>query len=196
MTTDDLTTERSTSSTDWAEAVHNFEQAKAAEAQMGAELDAATAALDKAVPDRADEFLAYGLHRYRDGNTERTKLIRSTEMSVAIVDYKGRSALSADDYAAIARKATTLVDDFLAWIECAREATSRIYGDAQERFDAACDRRVAAQDALLNDTPAPDAEALLFKLDLLAEIMTEGDDQDAPAVVSIRDDAKRLFGGS
>lgn len=194
MTTDNLTTERPTSSTDWAEAVHNYEQAKSAEAQAEAELDAASAAWREAVPDRADEFLAYGLHRHRDGDTDRTKLIRKTEMSVAIEEYKGRSALSEDEFAAITRKAVRLVDDFLAWLALDREASERIYGGGvQERFDEACDRRGEAQDKLLT-TPAPDAEALLFKLELLAKIMREADVDDSDRIEAIRHDAHRLLG--
>ena len=181
----------------WRIVVAEFEQAVVVENRVGAELDAATAAWNEAVPDRTDEFLAYGLNRYsapaeRDA-AARDRLIRSTEMQVAMVDYKGRSPLTADDFAEIARKATTLVDDFLAWIALDREATPRIYGDVQERFDEACDKRTAATSKLLA-TPAPDTSAMIFKLELLAVIMREHLADDADEIEAIRDDAKRLFG--
>lgn len=197
MTTDNLTTDRPTRSTDWAEAVHNCEEAKCAFDRAEAELDAASAAWREAVPDRADEFLTYGLNRYhiRD-NADRAALIRATEMSVAMKYYKGRESLTADDFAAITHKAVTIVDDFLAWLALDREASDRIYGGGvQERFDAACDALSDARDKLLR-TPAPDANAMLFKLELLAKIMREADVDDAERIEAVRDDAKRLFGGS
>ena len=53
----------------------------------------------------------------------------------------------------------------------------------------------AARDKLIENTPAPDAAAILYKLELLAVAMTEADEGDALLVTALRDDARRLFEG-
>lgn len=74
--------------------------------------------------------------------------------------------------------------------------------DAMERFqptekrhDKFADNRWEARDALLK-TPAPDAEAILFKLDILAADMAEACVEDAERVACLRDDARRLLGAA
>jgi hypothetical protein len=74
----------------------------------------------------------------------------------------------------------------------APEALAR-YDAAEKKHNKAADRRWKARTALL-DTPAPDQAAMIAKLELLAEIMLESDEQDAKHVALIRDDAKRLLG--
>jgi len=192
MATDDLITDRPTSSTEWAEAFHNYERAKNAEAQVEAELDAASSAWHEAVPDRADEFAAYGLLRWAD-KSDRDKLFRDVEVRIIMRDHKGRERLTPEELGAVREEAARAADDFLAWVALDFEASKRIYGDVQERFDAACDLRCAAQDKLLT-TPAPDADAMLYKLDLLSSVMAEHQSEDAESVAAIRDDARRLLG--
>jgi hypothetical protein len=180
----------------WRVAVAEYERAKAAQDKAEAALDAASAAWREAVPDRVDEFLAYGLNRYHSHDHEdRNGLIRNAQVEIVLRDYKGKGDTypNAEEYAEIAREATKAVDEFLAWIALDYDVTPRIYGDTQERFDEACDKRADAQTKLL-ETPAPDSAAMLHKLELLAQVMTESDEQDAPAVRAIRDDCRRLLG--
>jgi hypothetical protein len=177
----------------WRIAVANYEAAKIAFAKADERLSAVNEAYRAAVPNRADEFSAYSLHRYRDADLPRTTLVHKTEMAVAMRDYRGRSELTDDEFAAINVKAVALVNDFLAWLAFDKEESDRIYGDEQERFDEACDRLSDARDELL-DAPAPDADALFYKLDVIVPYLKEVDSDDAERFAALASDIRRLLG--
>jgi hypothetical protein len=63
---------------------------------------------------------------------------------------------------------------------------------AEEKHDKAADALANAREALFL-TPAPDADALLLKLDILMEYLADCDAEDVKRVGAVRDDARRLF---
>jgi hypothetical protein len=188
----------------WSAALSAYRREEAAYAVVSSEyeavcrtLDCEISALDRGIFAKSRDFDTYGL--LGSGHSkDREELIRDTELRITMTDYvegnPGRGPLSAEERGAIAEKATRLVDDYLAWSRQVAEAKARIYDPAEVAHDAACDKIWTARAKLLS-TPAPDASALLCKLDILAGQMIEADEQDAPAVALIRDDAKRLLAG-
>lgn len=192
MATDELTTDRPTSSTDWAEAFHNYQREEAAYASVAAEYEAACAEYESAWPDRTADFEPYGLSRFTDRKQDRDQLIRKTELRLVMRDYKGRDQLNPKELGALREEAARIVDDFLGWLEQWNVASLSIE-PAEERHNEACDRLSDARNKLLN-TPAPDTVAMLFKLDVLASLMAESCEQDAPAAALLSEDAHRLIG--
>lgn len=73
-----------------------------------------------------------------------------------------------------------------------RKTAFENFSPAEKRHDKFADNRWEARDALLK-TPAPDAEAMLFKLDILAADMAEACVEDAERVACLRADARRLL---
>ncbi|MFP5328861.1 MAG: hypothetical protein ACLGHC_01820 [Alphaproteobacteria bacterium] len=192
MTTDNLTTARPTSSTDWAEAVHNFERGEAAYDRSAAEYEAACAEYERRFPDEKEaQFEPYGL-KWNAGQ-DRERLIADAELRIIFRNHKDRERLAPEELGAVREEAARAVAEFLAWSSERRAAYEQIVGDAERKHDAAVDKRHGTREALLA-CPAPDAEAILFKLELLAADMAEADTDDAERVAAIRDDAKRLFG--
>lgn len=197
MTTDELTTERPVHSTDWAEAFHNYQREVEAYASVAAEYEAAAEEYHRALPeDQGDDFTPYGLHQCIAPN--RNSLIVNAELRIIMRDFKerGDEGLTPDELARVRGEAARVVDNFLEWKAeraKAQEKASERYDPAEKKHDAACDRLSHARTKLLN-TAAPDVEAMLFKLDLLAGYMAECDAEDAKSVGLIRDDASRLLG--
>jgi len=179
----------------WNAALDNYRREEAAYANVAVEYEAACRAYDSERPDAPEEFTTYGLTDTI--SIDRDELIRRTELRIVVNDYvegnPDREPLTAQERGAVAVKATRLVDAFAEWRQQAREVELRIYAPAEKKHDAACDKIWEARNKLLN-TPAPDAQAMLFKVDILARLMSESLEQDAPAVALIRDDAHRLFG--
>ena len=174
---------------DWKAAFAAYERQEAAYEEALREYEAELRVFESELPDRDQEFEPYGLRFKSDASRDR--LIRDTEVAVTVRDYAGRCELSADDFAAITRKAATLVDAYLGYTQKRGEAIERIVRPAERKHDAAVDKREEAREALLN-TPAPDGAAVLAKLNLLADMM-EGE-QNSEHVEAIRDDASRLLG--
>jgi hypothetical protein len=175
----------------WEAAVADYEREEAAYSAVSAQYEAACREYDRQYPDRSEEFKAYGLSTL-DRSDTRERLIFRTELYVAATEYHGRENLSAEEYGTIKEKAVRVVDDFLAWRAKGKEVSARIYDPAEQAHDAAVDKLVIARERLLN-TPAPDAGAVQYKLELLAAVMTESRDQEAEHVTGIRDDVRRLL---
>lgn len=189
MTTDELTTTRP-SDKDWAEAFHNYQREVEAYASNSAEYDAACRAVDQECPDREDEFIAYGLNWPMDRDTALEVVDRFIERR----DHSDKNGELADEVIdRDAEEAGAIVEDYFDYRAKRHAAFERLYKPAEKKHDKAVERRWTATNKLL-DTPAPDADALLFKLDLLASIMGEHEVEDAPHVASIREDARRLLG--
>jgi len=99
--------------------------------------------------------------------------------------------MTADDYAAIAKKAARLVDSYEAHLRHREEVERRILNDPQDVWENALDTLCEARIALWR-TPAPDTAAMLFKLELLTDYMAEGCDDFHEEVRAISDDAHRM----
>lgn len=176
----------------WRSVLSDHQREEAAYRRVEEEYSAACAAFDAECPTEAqDKFEALELRFTRD---DRDQLIRDAEIRIVMRDFKGRSTvLSPDELAAVTHEAATIVDDFLAYRAKRDEAYKRIVTPAEQKHNDASDKRWNARDKLLT-TPAPDPDAMLFKLELLAADMAEAAADDAERVAAIRDDAKRLFG--
>ena len=203
MATDELTTTRPTSSTEWADALHNYEREQAVYASVCADYEAACAKYREAGGDRdtPQDFITYGLTDINPRSPmmdARNQLIRDTEVRIILEDHvkpnpDSAELLTAEQRGEIAQKATRLVDDYREAHRQARLVWDSILQPAEERHCDASDKMADARNKLLT-TPAPDTEAMLFKLEVLASIMVDADEHDAPAVSLLRDDAKRLLG--
>jgi hypothetical protein len=89
-------------------------------------------------------------------------------------------------------KAASIVGEYRAVQQEMSEACERIYGDVEERHDAAVDKLSAAREKLLA-TPAPDAAAFLYKLDVLSAYINEVESEDAERFNHIAADIRRLL---
>lgn len=75
----------------------------------------------------------------------------------------------------------------------ARAASTEEYRAEEVRFDAACDKLANARERLIA-TPAPDGDALLYKLDTLTAYLVDCDSEDKERVQAIEADCKRILG--
>lgn len=196
MATDETTTnetaDQSPAAALWRIAVSNYEAAVAEEQRLTADHDEALAAYKAEVGEDNPDFERYGLWTLYP--RDRDEFVRFAAIQIATVDHAGSmKALSGDDYEALAKKAAQIIDDHEAHRQRKEEAWDRLVDSTEKVWEAALDRLCHARDKLL-ETPAPDADAMTMKLDILAALMTESCDQDADAVCAIRDDAHRLFG--
>lgn len=196
MATDELTTERPTASTDWNEAFHNYERAKEACDQAAA---AHTAAEEAAIAEaRAanpiDWTAEYGLHY---GMASREKVLEALRYYPANAAAKAAAAgkpLADAEVSALYADIPRIADEYLVAREVSLNAHAKHRTDELEKaMEAAADTYWASFKAVMK-APAPDAEALIAKLDILTSEMTVADADDAERVAAIRDDARRLFG--
>lgn len=175
----------------WADALQNYRSAEAAYADVASEYLLASRKYEASTTG-GEEFSALGLQRWSD-TANRDGLMMRAEMSLVLRDHKGRTdSLTPKELGALREKAARIVDDFIDWHGrwC---AASKVFEPTEQKHDSACDRLFEARKELLK-LPAPDTEAMLFKLDLLAKLLRECDSEDAGSVESLRDDAQRLFG--
>jgi hypothetical protein len=178
----------------WDDALGAYEREKSAYDGVAAEYHAACADYDAAVADRSAEFAEYGLTRLAATYSRDHAMLRA-EISIVMRDYKGRSErLTPEELGSVRAKAASVADAFLEWT--ATWSAERLKLDPAEKdHDAACDKLWNVRKMLLG-TPAPDTQALLFKLDVLASLMAECDSEDAEPVALIRDDTRRLLGAA
>lgn len=194
MATDNLTTDRTASSTDWAEAVHNYERAQAEREKAGEAHNAAEEAYLSETRCGVDYHDEYGI-KY----TSRTK----EEVLADLRYYPARAAakaasegkkLSDEQIGELYRDIPCIADDFLAHQQFRAEANERHrVTELDDAYTLASSAFWEARRTLLA-TPAPDTAALLFKLEMLAMDMREAAVEDAESVEAIHDDAKRLLG--
>lgn len=171
----------------WRSVASDYQRTKAEYDVISARHDEQTAAYSLAVGEMPD-FDAYGVNM-RLGSRDRR--IRDLQFEVAVKDYQGRN-LTADDFADIARKAATLVDERDAWSAKSDEVFARTIATVEKDWEDALDRLCDAQNKLI-ETPAPDAKAMLEKIELLSTIMTEAGVEDATRMAAIKADAQRLL---
>jgi hypothetical protein len=175
-------------------ALTEYQRAEAEFNRLDAEHSAANAALKAELEEPDPAFARYKIEQRSPSEAvDRLGCIRRAEMGILVKDYVGRGDLTADEYAEVTRKATILVDAYEDYLQRREEAEARILGDVEERWEASLDKLCSARNALWR-TPAPDADAMLLKLDLLSAYMIDGRDDFHAEVTAIRDDARRLFG--
>jgi hypothetical protein len=176
----------------WRISLTAYQTAKAAYEAASADYGTAGAAFLAEVGELNPDFARYGVNQHRTDRT-RDDHIRFVEGKIAIADYAGQR-VSADDYAAIAKKAAQLVDTYETDIARREEAEARILDAPEAKWQTALDALAEAREALFR-TPAPDASALLAKLDLLTTYLNECESEDKERVAAVADDVRRLFGG-
>jgi hypothetical protein len=178
---------------DWDRALARYSEAKEAHDRVDAEHNAAVATYRAECGKPNPEFAYYRIDSAGIADRlNRSADIRRVGNEIEARDYAGQAKLSADDFSAIARKATLLVDQYDEYLQRCEALEERVIGDKQDRWEAALDKLDAAQRALLG-TPAPDAEAMLYKLTLLSVDMAQADAEFQEDIVALREDARRLF---
>lgn len=176
----------------WAEALEDYQAETVAYAAVSAEHSAAAAEYNASVSHRADEFAQFGLQRWSDPNN-RDSLMMRVEVSIIMRDFKGRrDPLTPEELGSIRRRAAIVADDFIQWA-AAWDAAAKKFEPSEKKFDEAADKLFAARKRLLS-TPAPDSDAMLFKMNLLLAYMRDCDAEDVSHVASIVADAQRLVG--
>jgi hypothetical protein len=183
----------------WMIVVADFERESAAYAIAAEEYHAACREYDAHRVATPEEFHDYGLDHYaRRYPDDRKGFIRSLELRVAMLHCplaEGERLTEAQS-ASITGKATRLVDDYLAFTaaKAAQEAPAEAtYSEAEENHDAAVDKVCDAREKMLL-TPAPDALAIAYKLEVFHDYLALGDEQDTHRIKAFRDDMRRLFG--
>lgn len=172
----------------WDAAVAKLATVDARYENMSALMTKMHDAAEAACP-RQDE--CFQRHSLRHGASYDSNF-RAAHMSLIIERAKGRDILPADECKKITADAHCLVDDFEAY-HARREEAFRNYHPMEDEFDAVVDKRWQALNDLLT-TPAPDEQAVLFKLERLTVEMTSAAVEDAERVEAVRNDARRLFG--
>lgn len=177
----------------WQTALREYERVKAAHQVVSGEHGVANAAYEAECGEPDPAFQTYRVGRSSKAEPlNRSADIRRVGNEIELHDYAGRTDLSADDFAAIARKAALLVDQYDEYLQRREAIEARVIGDINERWEAALDKLVTAQNKLL-DTPAPDTEAMLYKLEVLSADMLQSEADFHEDVVTLREDARRLF---
>lgn len=171
----------------WDRAVALLKEADAALERMDAVYTPAHEAAEAACPYQKEFFTRYHL----GSGISRDSNFRSAHMNLVIERAKGRPNLTAEEAKAIAADANRIVDEFETWSK-RREIAFRGYDEIEKRFDTLVDERADARQAVI-DTAAPDPAAMLFKMELVSEIMRECGAEDAESVAAIRNDARRLL---
>jgi hypothetical protein len=183
----------------WNAAVADFENEAAAYKIAGEEYHAACEEYQARRVATPEEFHDYRLdHCAKHYPGDRDGFIDSIELRVAMVDYRlaeGETFTEAQ-FADIKAKATRLVDDYLAFTaaKAVQEAPAEAaYTEAEKKHDAAVGKLCDAREKMLL-TPAPDALAIAYKLEVFHDYLALGDEQDTHRVRAFRDDMRRLFG--
>jgi hypothetical protein len=171
----------------WRIVLTDYEREVAAYAIVEAEYTAACRAADAECPTRDEEFKVYGLTHPR---IRRQDAIAQVDSCLAERD---NGQLTSQEQAGRDTETLRIVSDYFDYYQKRAEVMERIYRPAEEKHDVACDLRRRAWDKVIG-TPAPDAEALLLKLDLLTDELISCDDEDAERLDAIRQDARRLLG--
>jgi hypothetical protein len=171
---------------EWNKAVARLKAVKAEYERVSAHSSATHDVAEASCPYRREFFSRYGL----GATWDRERNVRAAQRNIMIERAKGQR-LTADEAKQATADAYHVVDDFEGW--CARrDEAFREHHAWEERFDALADKRLSAQEAVLS-IEAPDHEALLFKIELLAGMLNEAAVEDADRLNMIRTDARRLL---
>ena len=112
-------------------------------------------------------------------------------MSLVLERTKERP-LTPEEAKQVTADAQRIVDEFEAYRVRRGEAFAE-YDRLEGQLDSLVDERAKAFHALM-ETPAPDGEALQYKIGLLASQLTEWESEDANTINAINADAARLLG--
>jgi hypothetical protein len=170
----------------WNAAVAAYEAADAEMNRVSDIMGRVHAEAEKACPDEGQFTGRYGMsytwandRNYRAAHfaivieRSQTRLLTDAEAEQASDDAKG------------------LANEFDAYRE-RRCAAFAPYDRVEDQFDGLVDAQCEARRKLL-ETPAPDGEALLYKLDLLASFLETADSEDAHSIDLVRNDARRVL---
>lgn len=173
----------------WNAAVARLKAVQEQFARIDGTLRALHDAAEAACPRRDEFFRRFGM----GSGWSRQRNFQAAQMAIVIERTEGGAVLSRAAAEQATADAYRVVDDFETW--CARhDEAFREYNAMEERFDAIVDERSRAQEAVLA-TPAPDSDALLFKIELLSAMMTEAAAEDAHRLDAVHADARRLLTG-
>lgn len=173
----------------WQIALAEYERTKAESEQAVAAYNEAEKAYFGERKGGIDYAEAYGL---RAGQTEAERF-RAAEFAIIMRDHRGKE-VSPELLDAVEAEATKAVADFAAMLIADEKAHQRHNLAALDKAVFEAGDAASAAEAQLYATPAPDADAMLHKLDILTAKMVECCENDAESVTAIRDDARRLFG--
>lgn len=170
----------------WNAAVARYERATEKVERVGNDNMEAHDAAEAACP-RNDEYFS----RYNMGRGDSPdRNFRACHMSLVIERTK-EGPLTPDEAKQTAVDAQRLVDEFEAY-SASRDAAFAGYDQLEDRFDRVVDEQAEAR-KLLIETPAPDNEALLYKIEMLAAYLTECASEDADRLNAVSADARRLL---
>lgn len=171
----------------WNKAVAELRTADAVALGIGDQMSAAHDIADAACPRNEEFFRRYdmgcGFSSTRNFERAHRRIVMERTKSGKILTLAEAKQATAD--------ACRVVDDFETWTARHAEVFAE-YDRLETQHDAAHDARWNARDALLA-TPAPDQDALLFKVELLSDIMRECATEDANRIGLISADARRLL---
>lgn len=173
----------------WNAAVARLKAVQEQFARIDGNLRALHDAAEAACPRRDEFFRRYGM----GCGWSRQRNFRAAQMALVMERAEGGAVLTKPAAERVTAEAYRVVDDFETW--CARhDEAFREYDALEERFDAIVDERSRAQEVVIA-TPAPDDDALLFKIELLSAMMTEAAAEDADRLGAVHADARRLLTG-
>jgi hypothetical protein len=182
----------------WNAAVARLNRVQAEYARVDGPHTAAFDAAEAACPRQGEFFSRFGLGYHSDPVHGRERNERAAHEALyrerlqqLLRSNSDRRYLTDEEVDQAKLDAKKIVDEFDEHCR-RRDEAHELYNcdEWEERFDAITDKRWEAQRALLM-AAAPDQDAVLTKLELLAEIM-EGE-QDQERVIAIRDDMRRLL---
>ncbi len=170
----------------WDAAVIRYKNATVALARDSDAVEAAHRKGLAACPLDDEFFKRYGMGHGWD--IERN--FRAAHMSLVIERGKGRT-LSPEEARQTAADAQSAVDKFEAYQARHAEAFAE-YDRRQTRFDELVEEDFAAFTDMIK-TPAPDSDALLYKIEALATRLTAWESEDATSIIALRADGRRLL---
>lgn len=170
----------------WSAAVARYRALTGQIVRVGNGLNAAHDAGQAACP-RQGEFCS----RYNMGfGWGHDRNFKAAQTSLIMERGKGRT-LTADEAKRATADALRLVDEFDAY-QSEHGAAFAEYDRQQERFDSLADEHGKAFNAVVQ-LPAPDSEALLYKIAIVAQRLGEWESEDADYLNAIQTDARRFL---
>lgn len=170
----------------WNAAVARYEKLNAQVERVGKTVTALFDAAEAECPRRAEFFSRYNM----GCGISRERNFSSAHMTLVVERARGRH-LTSEEEKQVTADANRIVDEFDTW-KSQHDAAFAEYDRRQARFDSLVDEQGAARRAMLG-TPAPDGEAMLYKIEVLAAQLLEADSEDADDLAAIRADARRML---
>lgn len=170
----------------WDAAVARLNAAERAYERVAAIYERTYEAAEAACP-RRDEFST----RYKVSHGQSRESNHWAARSSLVMERMKDRYLTADEARQATDDAWRIVDDFEAY-SARRAEAYRDHSKAEAEHDVAAWDRSKARDALFA-TPAPDNAAMLFKIELLSNMMCEAEVEDADRLKAICTDARRLL---